>query len=175
MIGEKVFLRAVEMEDIDTLYQFENDVDIWHLSDTIMPFSRFTIEQYVINSMTQDIYSLKQLRLIICETTTKNPVGLIDLYDFNPTHRRAGVGIIIATPYRRKSYASEALQLLQNYAFSTLQLHQLYCSISEDNKASINLFLQSGFIKTTTRKSWNNKNGKWLDEYFLQLIANKDR
>ncbi len=174
MIGEKIFLRAVEMEDIDTLYHYENDAAIWHLSDTVMPFSRFTIEQYVINATTQDIYSLKQLRLVICEKETKNIVGLIDLYDFNPTHRRAGVAIMIAVPYRQKTYATEALQLMKSYAFSTLQLHQLYCSILEDNKISMKLFLRAGFVETAIRKSWNCKDNEWLDEYFLQLISKKN-
>lgn len=171
MIGQKVFLRAVELNDVDTLYSFENDVSIWHLSDTLMPFSHFAMEQYVIESAAQDIYTAKQLRLIICETASKHIVGTIDLYDFNPTHKRAGVGILIAEKYRKNGYATEALQLMISYAFSTLQLKQLYCSITSNNVTSLNLFQKLGFIQTGMFKSWRYYENNYLDECFLQLIS----
>ncbi len=170
MIGKHVFLRAVELSDVDVLFQLENDPSIWSLSETIMPFSRFAIEQYVMNSSTQDVFTAKQLRLIVCENTDKNIVGTVDIYDFNPMHQRAGVGILILEPYRRKGYASEALQLLMHYAFSVLQLHQLYANISADNTASIALFRQIGFEQTGRRKAWHKKNKNRIDELFFQYI-----
>ncbi len=170
MIGKHVFLRAVELSDVDVLFQLENDPSIWSLSETIMPFSRFAIEQYVMNSSTQDVFTAKQLRLIVCENTGKNIVGTVDIYDFNPMHQRAGVGILILEPYRRKGYASEALQLLMHYAFSVLQLHQLYANISADNTASIALFRQIGFEQTGRRKAWHKKNKNRIDELFFQYI-----
>ncbi|NLJ82365.1 MAG: GNAT family N-acetyltransferase [Bacteroidales bacterium] len=170
MIGKHVFLRAVELSDVDVLFQLENDPSIWSLSETIMPFSRFAIEQYVMNSSTQDVFTAKQLRLIVCENTDKNIVGTVDIYDFNPMHQRAGVGILILEPYRRKGYASEALQLLMHYAFSVLQLHQLYANISADNVASIALFTQIGFEQTGRRKAWHKKNMNRIDELFFQYI-----
>ena len=173
MKGKNVFLRAVELEDAEALYQLENDVTIWDLSDTTMPFSRFAIEQYVIESSTNDIFTNKQLRLMIAENMNKKVIGAIDLYNFNPLHRRAGVGILILESYRQKGYASEAMQLLMNYAFSTLQLHQLYCTVSADNKASLALFIRMGFVQTGIYKSWRTKDKSWVDEIFFQYIKNE--
>jgi len=75
MIGEKVFLRPVEFKDVDILQSIENNTDLWHLSNTLTPFSRFAIEQYIIEASTRDIYNLKQLRLMIAENQTKQVVG----------------------------------------------------------------------------------------------------
>lgn len=173
MKGKNVFLRAVEINDADALFELENDMKIWHLSDTLMPFSHFALEQYVIESSSHDIFTSKQLRLIICENLNKNIVGTIDLYNYNPLHQRAGVGILILESYRRKGYGLEALLLLLDYAFSILKVHQLYCTVSSDNKASISLFLRAGFVQTGVYKSWSKRDGYWIDELLFQYIKNE--
>lgn len=176
LLGKNILLRAVEPNDIDVLYQWENDMEIWHVSNTITPFSRHILNQYV-NSV-QDIYSEKQLRLIIDKLPSQadivqraKPIGAIDLFDFDPQHCRAGVGILIAEKEERgNGYASEALDLLIHYAFNTLCLHQLYCNIPSDNKASLELFRKHNFQIAGNKKEWIKDRNNWVDEYLLQLI-----
>lgn len=165
--GEYTLLRAIEPEDIDEIYRWENDLKIWHLSNTLTPFSRFAIEQYILNA--EDIFTSKQLRLII-EVENKIVVGCIDLFDFDPNNRRAGVGIFINETFRNNGYAKDALNTLVNYCFEILNLHQLYCTILSDNSESLNLFVNKGFKITGSRKEWIFRNKKWVDELFLQLI-----
>src|ERR1035437_2964045 len=169
LTGEKISLRAIEPQDIDVLYQWENDTENWLVSNTQTPFSRFVLEQYIASAH-EDIYSAKQLRLIICDPENK-AVGSIDLFDFEPNHFRAGIGILIAEKTdRKKGYASEALNLLINYCFDTLNLHQIYCNITTDNEASILLFQKQGFQITGIKKQWIRDGGKFKDELILQLI-----
>lgn len=172
MNGKKVKLRALEPEDVDILYQWENDQAIWHLSNTITPMSRFHIEQYVLSSG-QDIYATRQVRFMIDLLNSENgtlTIGSIDLFDFEPAHLRAGVGILILEGFRGKGYASEALCLLIEYAFKTLHLHQLYTNISPDNPESIKLFEAKGFRSIGTKKQWNLVRNKWQDEIMFQLL-----
>jgi len=166
-----ITLRAPELSDIDTLYRWENDPKIWHVSNTLMPYSRFAIEQYVM-SAGLDIYSTKQLRLIIDlnEKDSTFSIGAIDLFDFEPLHKRAGVGILIHENYREKGYASKALELFIDYAFRTLQLHQLYCNVSKDNEVSIRLFQKHNFHIIGLKRDWISANNRWIDEYMMQLI-----
>ena len=140
--GKNIELRAVEPTDVDLLYAWENDESLWHLSNTLTPFSRFDIEQYVLNAG-QDIFAAKQLRLMI--VISDKAIGSIDLFDFEPAHKRAGVGIMVVKNERNKGYASEALHVLVEYCFNVLHLHQLFCNISADNQASISLFSKEGF------------------------------
>lgn len=169
MRGKTINLRAIEPADIDILYKWENDTSIWYLSNTIEPFSKFILEQYILSS-NQDIYSKKQLRLMIDINESKKTIGSIDLFDFDPKNKRAGIGILINKNERGKGYASEALELLINYSFHTLDLHQLYCNISADNNVSLKLFHNFGFEIIGLKKQWNFINDKWMDEYMLQLI-----
>lgn len=168
--NDRVSLRALEPSDVDIIYEWENDTDVWLVSSTQVPYSKDLIEKYI-QSAYQDIYTIKQLRLVIDAKDIDVPVGTIDFYDFDPNNRRAGVGIIIAPQYRKKTYASEALERLIDYGFQVLNLHQIYASISIDNVASLKLFQKCGFKITGQRKEWLRTPQGWLDEYTLQLLS----
>jgi diamine N-acetyltransferase len=164
-----ITLRALEPSDIDWLYKWENDPAIWQVSNTITPYSRHVLEQYVLNAHL-DIYTTKQLRLIICKNSG-GEVGCIDLFDFDPHNKRAGVGILIADKAEQgKGYASAALSLMINYAFKKLNQHQLFCNVASDNEASVKLFVKHGFEITGVKKQWINDGSNWKDEYLLQLV-----
>jgi diamine N-acetyltransferase len=107
--------------------------------------------------------------LIVPENGIKT-IGSIDLFEFEPAHQRAGVGILILDGFRGKGYASESLELLINYAFETLQLHQLFANISPDNSDSIRLFESKGFHLIGIKKEWNHVHNSWQDENMYQLI-----
>lgn len=169
--GKLTYLRALEPEDLDFIYAVENDEAIWHLSHTQKPYSRFLIKQYLDNAH-QDIYEAKQLRLVICSAKNET-LGLIDIFDFDFKNKRAGVGILIVSEKNRgKGYAREALQLLTNYCFTTLSLHQVYCNISENNTKSLNLFKAIGFEVVGLKKDWNFNANVFSNEYVLQMINN---
>lgn len=167
--SEKITLRAMEPSDIDVLYEWENDTENWKVSSTQTPFSRKTLEQYI-STAHEDIYNVKQLRLIICDKELK-AAGCIDLFDFEPNHLRAGIGILIADKSdRRKGYASDALELMINYCFETLNLHQLFANITIDNEPSVLLFQKHGFLITGIKKQWVRDGTKYYDELILQKI-----
>ena len=98
-------------------------------------------------------------------------VGAIDLFDYDPFHLRAGVGILIGqSQHRNKGIATAALNELIRYAFDILQLHQLYCNVSVDNEASLRLFQSAGFRIIGRKAEWNKIPGGFTDELLLQYI-----
>jgi diamine N-acetyltransferase len=170
----KIKLRALEPADIELLLKWENDREIWHLSNTLAPFSRYILEQYIENSA-HDIYTTKQLRLMadVYEgDSLLKTVGCVDLFDFEPFHLRAGVGILIADQNdRQKGFGKALLSELIHYAFAYLHLHQLYCNIGADNKVSLSLFESCGFRQIGLKKDWVKSPEGFSDEYLLQLIG----
>lgn len=168
--NKTILLRALEKEDLDILYKWENDTRIWKLSNTLIPFSKFTLKEYI-ESSRQDIYEAKQLRLIIEHQESKKALGALDLFDFDPYNLRAGIGILIAAPEdRNKGYASESLDTMMRYCIEVLDLKQLYCNILENNTKSLNLFISKGFVITGTKKAWVRVKEEWLTEFFLQKV-----
>ena len=167
--AKDIVLRALEPEDLDFLFKIENNTSLWELSSTQTPFSKHILKQYLANAQ-QDIYEAKQLRLIT--ETDKQAIGMIDLFDFDPQHKRAGIGILIAEKYQSKGYATKAIELIIEYAFSVLDLHQLYANITKDNFKSRALFTKSGFKQIGVKKDWIFTKNQFKDEILFQLIKN---
>lgn len=167
--GPNIGLRALEPADVDILYQWENNREVWYLSNTLNPFSRFDLEQYVLNAG-NDIFTDKQVRFMIVENKSGSTVGAIDLFEFNPSNQRVGVGVLIAEDYREKGLASEALDLVIQYCFDILQVHQVFANIAADNLKSIRLFKKKGFMQNGAKQDWLLIQGKWTAELFFQLI-----
>ncbi len=167
--GTHITLRALEPEDLDFLFQIENSESFWEVSHTQTPFSKFLLKQYLENAHL-DIYQAKQLRLVIEEGESKKAIGMIDLFDFNPQHKRAGIGILIHPDFQQKGYAFEALQLLIKYSFTHLHLHQLFANITHDNFNSIQLFKKHHFKEVGVKKDWTYSKGIYKDEILFQLI-----
>ena len=167
--SKHIYLRALEPEDLDVVYDIENDTSLWELSDTQTPYSRFLIKQYLENAQ-QDIFEAKQLRLAVCDKND-NTIGLIDIFDFDIKNKRAGIGILIKSESDRyKGYGKEALELLVNYCFTILHLHQVYANISESNLPSLKLFQSNGFKKIGLKKDWSFDGEQYSNEFILQRI-----
>lgn len=167
--NDHIRLRAVEPEDLDVLYGWENDSDLWKYGSSIAPFSRFVIKQYLVDSK-QDIYQNRQLRLMVERKEDNTAIGTVDLYDFDLFHKRAGVGILIDRKYRGKGYARQTLLLLDTYCFGFLNLNQLYSFVSEKNTESIGLFKKAGYIVSGTLKKWSFSGDSFEDVQVMQKL-----
>ena len=155
----EIRLRALEPEDIDCIYRWENDPDVWQCSAAHTPFSRHALTEFILSQTSADIYASRQLRLM-CDVAADaakgrwQPAGTADLYDFDPYHLRAGVGILVDSAMRRQGIATAMLRQLATFAADNLHLHQLYCEIAASNDASLQLFAKAGFTQCGTRKQW---------------------
>ena len=165
-------LRAIEPEDLDALYTWENDTELWQLGASIAPFSRYAIKEYLINA-TQDIYQNRQLRLMIELKESGEAIGTIDLYDFDPLHRRAGIGILIDKKYRHQGFGLQTLTLIKTYCFEFLKMNQLYAFIPEKNNISLDLFQKAGFSPSGTLKDWLSSEHGFGNVIVMQVINTK--
>lgn len=162
-------LRAPEPEDLDTLYRWENDTTLWEYGSSITPYSRFALRQYLTESK-QDLYSDKQLRMMVELKTTKEPIGAVDFYDFDPYHMRAGVGILIDEAFREEGFGLQSLELLEKYAFGFLNLHQLYAYIPEMNFGSLELFKKAEYNQSGILVDWLSKRNGFENVIVMQKI-----
>ena len=167
--NETIRLRATEPEDLELLYKWENDTEQWYLGSTTVPFSRYTLKRYLENS-DQDIFTDRQLRLMIVLKEEGRAIGTIDLYELDPRHMRAAVGILIDEKERNKSYGFQSLKILEQYAFRFLHLKQLYAFIPITNSASKYLFEKAGYKSVGVLKSWIKGNGHYMDVIVVQRI-----
>ncbi|MCE5179406.1 MAG: GNAT family N-acetyltransferase [Porphyromonadaceae bacterium] len=167
--NKELLLRAPEPEDLELLYKWENDTHLWEYGNATAPYSRFSLRQYLTESK-QDIYTDKQVRLMVLLRESKTVIGMADLYDFDPFHRRAGVGILIDDDQRNRGYGLQSLLLLEEYAFGFLSLHQLYALVPEKNQASRLLFKKAGYLPAGILREWLSRGDRYEDVQMWQKI-----
>jgi diamine N-acetyltransferase len=151
--NENILLRAVEPEDLDRLYAWENNPQLWDVGNTRNPYSRYVLKQYIINS-DKDIYETRQLRLMMASVLTGETVGTVDLFDFDIHNSRIALGLFVDSTFQGKGYAKQSLHLVEEYVFGYLKINQLYCHIAENNIPSIRLFEQENYYKNGLLKEW---------------------
>lgn len=167
-----VVLRAMEPEDLDLLYQIENDTKLWNIGLTNVPYSRYVLHDYIATS-SGDIYTDKQVRLII-ENEEHQTIGLVDIMNFNPQNRRAEMGIVVQEAFRQKGYGKDAIQKVMRYAKKILHLHQLYVVVNSSQKLTIGLFLRMGFKETCQLTDWLYDGEVYHDATLLQCCLSSE-
>lgn len=165
-----VTLRAVEPSDVDLFYRWENDTELWDSAPTIAPFSRQLLKRYA-ESYVADIYVDKQLRLMIDSRATGETVGTVDITDFDPVNRRASLGILVDGRFTRRGFGRAAVELVCEYAFSRLDMHQLWATVAVDNTASMAMFSACGFRHFGRLRSWIRRPGGYCDAYIMQRLS----
>ena len=165
---ETISLRAAEPEDAQQIYAWENDRSLWKVSETSNPFSMFQIEQFLLGN--GDLASNRQLRLMIDLKNTDQPIGCIDLFEYDPVNSRIGIGILIIEAYRKQGLAKKAITLCLDYLFNNVMVHQVHCLIDERNVESIHLFETLGFEPCGRRKEWIKTPEGYIDAIFYQNI-----
>lgn len=162
-------LRAIEPEDLDDLYAIENDQRIWGVGVTNVPYSRYLLHEYIGQS-TCDIYADRQVRMIVEDIDLGKNVGIVDLIDFDPSHLRAELGLVIKREYRQQGYATSVIEKIVEYSRSVIHLHQLYAIVDYENETAKHLFQETGFNITSELKDWLYDGKKYRKAVVLQLF-----
>ncbi|MBQ8154602.1 MAG: GNAT family N-acetyltransferase [Paludibacteraceae bacterium] len=162
----KIRLRAIEPEDLDLLYTIENDVSLWDVGTTNVPYSRYTLHDYIAHA-NDDIYSDRQVRLIV-ENMDGQVVGIADVVNFDPQHLRAELGIVILSEYRHLGYATAAIEDLLRYSLRVLHLHQVFVIVDDQNEIAKNLFNKLAFKESGRLNQWLSDGHTYHDAILMQ-------
>lgn len=161
-------LRALELEDLDFLYQIENDDRLWELGVSNVPYSRRVLLDYI-TSASADIYVDNQVRLIV-ENEQNEQVGILDLTDFNPRHHRAELGIVIKKEFQGQGYAKASVSRLLQYARNVLHLQQIYAIVGIRNQKAAKMLQSVGFEGNNVLKQWLCSQVGYEDAMFFQYF-----
>lgn len=170
MIDNELRLRACEPEDLEVMYELENNPSLWEVSCTTVPYSRYTLRQYL-EQTTGDMFTDKQVRFMVERVTDGKVLGCVDLTNYEPLHDRAEIGMAISTAYQGKGVGRRALRMLCQYAYNHLHLHQIVAYIPADNEACLQMFCNEGFTSHLHLKDWlRGADGKYKDAVLVQCM-----
>jgi RimJ/RimL family protein N-acetyltransferase len=169
LTGKNISLTSIKTEDLKQLEEFFNHIPslIYYLPTTVRPFNQKQIEKLIID------WNDGESCFVFAIRSDDNLIGLINLDDVDWVNSHSEIGIALTEHAARgRGYASEALELMTDYAFNSLGLHKLWARIIEGNQPSIRLFEQAGFINEGTMREHVLRNGKWKGMLIYGLINN---
>lgn len=171
MQAEKIYIRALEPEDLEFIYLNENSPNIWQWGGQRNIFSKYDLMRFI-ESSHQDITITTQKKFVIVLKDGDKRVGTVDLYDYDAINRRVSLGLILySSEQRGNGYGTETVEFMLKFCFEQLSVHQVYCEVQVSNNTSIALFEKCGFVCCGEKKDWVMNNGKWEDVKCFQCFC----
>lgn len=165
--GEKVYLSPMNLEDIEKYVKWMNDFSTTDGLGSSSKVTTFESERaWLINNMDK-----KEQQFAIVLKETDKLIGNCGFCDINHLHQKGEVGLFIGEEENRsKGYGTEALSLLVEYGFNYLNLKNIMLKVFSFNKRAIKSYEKIGFKVFGKRIEDYYLNGKWYDEYFMEIL-----
>lgn len=165
--GEKVYLSPMNLEDIEKYVKWMND---FSTTDGLGSSTRVTTFESEKNWLINNMDKKEQQFAIVLKETDKL-IGNCGFCDINHLHQKGEVGLFIGEEENRsKGYGTEALSLLVEYGFNYLNLKNIMLKVFSFNERAIKSYEKVGFKVFGKRTEVYYLNGKWYDEYFMEIL-----
>ena len=167
LIGDKVYLRALERSDAPVVLPWFNDSDILRFTRRYRPMNAQAEERYI-EQVTQ---SEENVVLLVVRREDDRPIGVTSFHQMNVKNRNAVWGIIVGdkTSWGR-GYGTEATALMMRYGFETLNLHRVTLHVFADNPRAIHVYEKLGFKKEGVMREENYCDGRYGDTIVMGLL-----
>ena len=170
-MSEIVYLRALEVSDLDRINKWHNDRDLYELLGGPFRFvSRRATLTWLENKSGFESYSCDEVKLAICVKASDQHVGNVYLHEINWTVRHGRLEVFIGDNRERsKGYGQSAIRQMLSYAFYDLGLKRVYLGVLPDNLAAIHTYEKIGFKAEGTLRNHIFKQGYWKDVLFMGI------
>lgn len=168
--GEKVKLRAFEIEDAKVLHKFINDFEVKNnLSlKTPLPISLIEEDEFIRKNKCNINGSLN---FAIEDLESSKLIGSCGLADIDLVSRHAKLGIMIGDKeYWNKGYGKDIIRTLLSIAFNQIGLNKVKLGVFEYNKRAIKCYEKVGFKIVGVEKEDIYRNGRYYDHYIMEIF-----
>lgn len=142
IIGEKIFLRPIEMTDTELIVKWRNTESVRQNFIFRETFTNEMHEQW----MNTKVATGEVVQYIICKMKTKTPIGSVYFRDIDTQNKSAEFGIFIGEESQRgDGLGTEATKLFVKYGFDVLRLHRIFLRVLKENYAAITAYEKAGF------------------------------
>ena len=143
ILGERICLRAIEMEDLPLLVKWRNDPQVYDNFYEHEPLSLIMQQRWF-----EKLLQREDEKFWIAETLRDpEPIGTIALVHIDWRNRKAEMGRVLIFPDggRGAGYGKEMCNLLLKYAFEHMNLNRIYLEVFADNYRAIEFYKQMAF------------------------------
>ena len=98
-------------------------------------------------------------------------IGSISLHNIDHLNRNAYIGVFIGGAQNRsKGYGAEAIRLVLDYGFRTMNLHSINLTVHADNKEAISCYKKVGFREVGRLPEVLFVDGKYVDKIYTEIL-----
>jgi UDP-4-amino-4,6-dideoxy-N-acetyl-beta-L-altrosamine N-acetyltransferase len=167
--SNNITLRPLKFSDWEKTIKWRNDYEIKQLA----MMHPYPITEFIEKEWYEELLKNKSNKVIYFAIADKDdsPLGYIFLNNINPVHRNCFLGIVIGDKKQRgKGYGTEAVELLAQYAFNTLNMHKITVEVININPHAIKVYEKLGFVNEGCMKQQFFSDGKYYDVLIMSLF-----
>lgn len=169
LIGQNIYLRGLELSDVPELMKHWNNRELKQFLNKIAPQSIQEEEQWIRNTWNERKNGNSYV-FGICLVETDLYIGNSEVRILDTISRRGNLGISIFNPdYWNKGHGTEAIRLILDYSFTTLNLHSAELEVFSNNPRAQRCYEKNGFKKTGVRREALFRDGKYINIFLLDI------
>lgn len=172
LFSQRLRLRPIQRSDLPFFVEWLNDPEVRQFTVTI-PLSLEEEEQWY-EQMLKQPKPERPFAIEVREEGEWRLIGNITLFDLSWVNRSAEVGILIGDKrFWNRGYGREAMRLMVQHAFETLNLNRVYLRVDVENIRGIKSYEQAGFVKEGILRQANYRNGKYSDMMVMSVLRSE--
>ncbi|SDT24556.1 Protein N-acetyltransferase, RimJ/RimL family [Paenibacillaceae bacterium GAS479] len=171
--GSRLYLRPFTNDDAEVYYPNLFNDEVRRLTGTQKIFSKNMIDKYM-ERITAD--SEEQINLLIVLKEEDRIIGEIALQDIDYVNRNANIRIATFNEADcNKGYGTEALTLILDYGFGTLNLHRIELNVFSFNSRALKTYEKLGFIREGIQREVLFYNHEYHDSITMSILEHEFR
>ncbi|MCL2884711.1 MAG: GNAT family N-acetyltransferase [Oscillospiraceae bacterium] len=168
IVGERLYLSPFDADDTESYTNWAAWMNNRTVADNFGGYHNLVS----LSSAKKALEELKGYRFAIVLLDDDTLIGHISLHDIDHVNRNAFLGIFIGEEaHRNKGYGAEAIRLVLDYGFRTLNFNNVMLSVHADNASGIACYKKVGFREAGRRREGIFKDGKYVDKLFMDILA----
>lgn len=169
IVGDKLILSRLSINDLDFICRIECDKSLWKYEEFAQSNEDVVREEYI-NKIYRRQNGNYDFIVNLIANGRKTPIGLEQIWSYNDYRKSWEIGFAILPEYRRKGYDREAAKLLLEFAFNKLNAHKVVGMCNSNNKSSATLMEYIGMVREAIFKEELFWHSKWTDQYFYSIL-----
>lgn len=167
IVGKRLYLSPINLDDEENYIKWMNDKPV---ASNYGQYSLIVASKNDMKWLIEPGNGVQRYAIVHLEGDVL--IGSISLHDINLINRTAFIGIFIGEEeHRSKGYGAEAIRLIIEYGFKTMNLNNIMLSVHEDNYAGISCYKKVGFREAGRRREGVFKDGKYVDVLYMDILA----
>lgn len=171
--GERIRFRAPEREDLPTYVRWLNDPEVRAGISMYLPMSMAREDKWFTNMLERPLDE-QLMSIEIQEDDSWKLIGNLGFFHIDPHAHSAEIGIMIGEKaYWNQGYGTEAMQLLLQHGFNTLNLNRIYLQVYENNPRAIRCYEKSGYLNEGRMRQAHYSEGKFHDVILMGVLRSE--